>query len=123
VVGEHSASFWREHREVRRERVDAMLRDCGHTRESASQALLDAVDGAVQAVLLRDSAFLHVAASGGPATLRGRRRAAFRVWCEASDRAERHLRLLGLERRPRALPRTPSEALMAAPVLGSDDAD
>lgn len=101
VVGEFSAAFWREHEQARRERGRAMLRDRGHTEADAPQALLDAVDGAVQAVMLRDSAFLHVAASGGPATLRGRRRAAFKVWCEASDRAERYLRLVGLERKAR----------------------
>jgi hypothetical protein len=117
VAGEHSAAFWADVEGVLTDRRRALLADCGHTLEDAPQALRGAVDGAVQAVLLRDAAFMRVAESGGPTTLRGRRRAAFKVWLEAGDRAERYLRLLGLERRARDLPRSPAEALMQQPEL------
>jgi hypothetical protein len=74
------------------------------TEAEAPQALLDAIDGLVQAVLLRDSAFARIVESGGPATLQGRRRAAFNVWLLAAGRAENHLKLLGLERRSKRVP-------------------
>src|SRR5262249_41580468 len=99
VVGQHSAAFWASVEHVQRELRLAMLRDRGVTEAEAPAALVSAIDGAVQAILLRDSAFLHVAASGGPTTLRGRRRAAFNVWREASDRVVKYLQLVGLERR------------------------
>lgn len=112
VVGQHSAAFWADVEAVQRARRRALLSDRGHTEDDAPQALLDAVDGVVQAVLLRDSAFLHLAASGGPATLRGRRRAAFNVWLAASDRALRYLQLVGLERKARHV--DPLEAVRRA---------
>jgi hypothetical protein len=68
-----------------------MLRRRGYTEDDAPQELLDAVNGEIQAVLQRDSAFLHVAQSGGPATLRGRRRAAFNIWRDANESALRCL--------------------------------
>jgi hypothetical protein len=98
VAGQHSAAFWRGVEAVRAEGRRALLAQRGHAEADAPLALVHAVDGAVQAVLLRDSAFLRIVESGGPTTLRGRRRVAFRIWTEASDRAERLLRLIGLDR-------------------------
>ena len=80
-----------------------MLRDRGFASGDAPEGLKAAVDGAVQAILLRDGAFARVVESGGPISLRGRNRSAFRVWMEAGDRAERYLKLLGLERRAHLL--------------------
>src|SRR3954453_8897289 len=72
VTGAHSRRFWAglhsEQQAVRR----ALLADQGHTEADAPEALIHAIDGAVQAVLLRDSAFVWIAESGGPTTLRGR---------------------------------------------------
>jgi hypothetical protein len=103
-VGQRSLRFWASVDETRRERRAALLRDKGVTEAEAPQALLDAIDGLVQAVLLRDSAFARIVESGGPATLQGRRRAAFNVWLLAAGRAENHLKLLGLERRSKRVP-------------------
>ena len=63
------------------------------------------------------AAFARVVENGGPVSLRGRNRAAFRVWLEAGDRAERYLRLLGLDRRAHLIDRQqadPRDAIAAA---------
>jgi hypothetical protein len=101
TTGARSQAFWRAHAEARSAFVEAVLADRGFTPADAPRALLAAADGAAQAVLLRDSAFARIAESGGPMTLRGRRRAAFTVWQGACDRAEHFLRLVGLDRRAR----------------------
>jgi hypothetical protein len=55
----------------------------------------------VQAILIRDSAFQRIADAGGPMTTNERSRRCFTVWQAASDRAERLLKLVGLQRQPR----------------------
>jgi hypothetical protein len=80
------------------------------TEEDAPTALLEAADGAAQALLIRNSAFLRLVESGGPTTLHDRRRTALDVWERASDRALRHLQVIGFERAPRRVP-TLAEAL------------
>jgi hypothetical protein len=89
----------------------AIIADNGYTNESdAPRALSTAADGLAQAVLLRDSAFMRVLESGGPLSSAGRPRRAFVVWSADSDRVERHLRLIGLQRAP-ASPQTIEEWL------------
>src|SRR5690606_11100173 len=59
VAGQFSAAFWAAAEARRGELRAAMLRDRGHTEDDAPEALRAAVDGAVQALLVRDSAFLR----------------------------------------------------------------
>jgi hypothetical protein len=100
VVGERSASFWRAQDSARRGIVEDVIADKGHTLDTVPRALRLAADGAAQAALLRDSAFLRVIEDGGPFTVGGRMRRAFGIWQIASDRLERYLRLIGLDRVP-----------------------
>ena len=114
VVGHRSAAFWREHAVAQREIRDAIIADAGHEPGDAPRALELAADGAAQAALIRDSAFDRMVQQGGPLTVKGKTRHAFKVWCAALDRAERHLRLVGLQRQAR-----PVESL--AEVMGADE--
>ena len=113
VVGHRSAAFWREHAEAQREIRDAIIADAGHEPGDAPRALELAADGAAQAALIRDSAFTRMVQQGGPLTVKGKTRHAFKIWCAALDRAERHLRLVGLRREPR-----PAQTL--ADVMGDE---
>lgn len=115
VVGQHSAEFWAQQAEVRAQLVTTILTDAGYTEADAPAALKLAADGIAQAALLRDSAFARVVESGGPLTTRGRARRAFSVWLLASDRLERHLRLVGLRRVPRNLGASFEAAIAAEP--------
>lgn len=98
VAGEHSEAFWAAQDGARREIVDAVLQDAGHTSDDAPQALLLAAQGLAQSALLRDSAYRRLIEAGGPMTANGRTRRAFTVWLSALDRLEKHLRLVGLKR-------------------------
>lgn len=120
VHGARSARFWNSASGALAALRRQVLSDLGHDANDAPAALSAAVDGLAQAVMLRDSAFARIAESGGPTTLRGRRRAAFRVWQEAADRVERHARLVGLRRQPKPLPSL-QEALDA--VAAEQDGD
>ena len=104
VTGHLSARFWRDHVQARREIVESLIVDAGHDPDNAPRALLVAVDGLAQSMLIRDSAFERVVEAGGPLTSSGRTRRAFNVWCAALDRTERHLRLIGLKREPKPGP-------------------
>ena len=99
----HSAQRWARQAPLRRTLAVGMLLDRGFAEADAPLALAAAVDGAAQAILMRDSAFERIVEMGGPSTLRGRPRAAFTVWLAASDRAEKLLRLVGLARVPKAV--------------------
>jgi hypothetical protein len=112
VVGQHSRAFWNAHEAARRDIAADVVSDAGHSPADAPRALQLAADGIAQAALLRDSAFLRLVQSGGPMTSSGRTRRAFTVWQAASDRLERHLRLVGLRRVPKAT--NPYDALRAA---------
>jgi hypothetical protein len=101
--GARSSAFWKAVQGAQAAARAAILSDLGHDLDDAPHALIRAVDGLVQAVLIRDAAFTRIAELGGPTTLRGRHRAAFRVWAEAADRAERHMRLVGIRRVPRQI--------------------
>src|SRR2546422_296730 len=98
VTGSRSAQFWTAHGAAIRDIVRDVIEDAGYTTDDAPRALRLAADGAAQAALLRDSAFVRVVESGGPMTASGRTRRAFAVWTTATDRLERHLRLVGLKR-------------------------
>jgi hypothetical protein len=104
LVGERSIAFWTSQEAVRREMVDAVLRDLGTTREDASVAVLACADSLAQACLVRDSAFLRLAENGGPLSASDRARRSFVVWAAAFDRALKAAITLGLERRPRKVP-------------------
>ena len=101
VVGHRSIAFWAEHAEAQREIQDSIIADAGHEPGDAPRALMLAADGAAQAALIRDSAFTRMVEAGGPMTVKGKTRQAFKIWCAALDRAERHLRLVGLRRKAR----------------------
>ena len=101
VVGHRSAAFWREHEEKRQELQNALIIDAGYELDDAPRALEIAADGLAQAMLVRDSAYLRMVDSGGPLTSGGRTNRAFVVWIAALDRTEKHLRLIGLQRKPR----------------------
>jgi hypothetical protein len=100
VTGARSVAFWASVEALREARIAEVLRDCGQ-EDDASYALRTAADGLVQAALIRDAAWDRIVAIKGPLTEADRERSAFKVWQAAQDRAERYLRLLGLERKPR----------------------
>jgi hypothetical protein len=104
LTGEHSEAFWREHEDARRELVAAIVSDAGSTLTDAPRTLLLAAEGCAQAALIRDSAYQRMVASGGPLTSSGRVRRAFTVWQAAIDRCEKHVRLLGIQGKPRQVP-------------------
>jgi hypothetical protein len=104
VVGARSAAFWAGLAAVRRDLVRQVIQDAGYAVDDAPKALQLAVDGLVQATLLRDSAFERVVESGGPMTSSGRTRRAYAVWLSATDRVEKHVRLVGLSRVPGRVP-------------------
>jgi hypothetical protein len=105
VTGARSIAFWNAQEAVRRDIVEAVISDAGHTSDNAPRALQLAADGIAQAVLVRDSAFARMVESGGPLTRGDRPRRAFVVWQSALDRLERHLRLVGLERKTKDITR------------------
>jgi hypothetical protein len=101
VHGARSTAFWAAVAAEQQARRTALLADKGYHNGDAPEALAAIVDGACQALVLRDASFNRILEAGGPTSLHGRRRAIFRTWLEASDRARDHLRLLGLERQER----------------------
>ena len=104
VVGARSMAFWQEHEQARREITEAVLTDRGHSESDAPRALALAADGIAQATLIRDAAYGRLVEAGGPLTSSGRVRRAFTVWLNATDRLERHLRLVSLQRLPKPGP-------------------
>lgn len=104
VTGARSTRFWQEHETARRELREAIIVDAGADPDDAPEALRLAADSIAQATLIRDSAYQHLVESGGPLTSSGRARRAFDVWLRAQDRLERHLRLVGLERKAAPVP-------------------
>jgi hypothetical protein len=112
VTGQTSAAFWREHNEARQEIARAVIEDAGFTTEDAPRAVILAADSIAQATLVRDSAYARVVEAGGPLAADGKARRAFTVWAMAMDRLERHLRLVGMERRSK--PINPLEAVRRA---------
>lgn len=121
VVGVNSRVFWAEHDAARHELRTAIIADAGHSAEDAPCALTIAAESIAQATLIRDSAYLRLAESGGPLASSGRVRRAFHAWIQASDRLERGLRLVGLRRMPRPAPSSFSEAILQAPELTSNE--
>ena len=105
VTGERSRAFWREHDEARRELREAIITDAGHDPDDAPPRALElAADSLAQAALVQGAAYHRMLEAGGPLTSAGRTRRAFAVWVRATDRLERHLRLLGLERAAKSTP-------------------
>jgi hypothetical protein len=102
VTGEHSALFWVGAEAVRQELTCKLLRDRG-VADDPPTALLEAANGAAQALIIRDSAFRRLVESGGPTTLHDRRRTALDVWESASDRALKHLQVIGFDRQQKAI--------------------
>jgi hypothetical protein len=100
ITGERSRQFWQAAEASRREMRRAYLAQRGFAREQDAPAtLVAAADGAAQAVLLRNGAFERVIEAGGPVTTNDRQRAVVKSWENASDRAFRHLQVIGLESR------------------------
>jgi hypothetical protein len=104
LVGATSVAFWREHAAARREIAAALASDLGHSVDDAPRALLTVLDSIAQAQLVRDAAYVRLVELGGPLSSAGKVRRAFEVWLAAVDRLERHLRLVGLERRAKPVP-------------------
>lgn len=100
-VGNRRARFIVEHEAAIRETRDAIVSDAGETWGTAPKALQLASESAAQAVIIQQSAFARMVESGGPLTSAGRTRRAFAIWLQATDRLEKHLRLIGLRRQPR----------------------
>jgi hypothetical protein len=101
IIGQHSTQFWVTVAGTVSAQRPAVLRDLGLDPADAPAILIAAVDGLLQAQALRDAAFHRIAESGGPTTIRGRHRAALKVWESASDRVVALTRILGIARRPR----------------------
>jgi hypothetical protein len=101
IVDAHTKTFWAAQADARREIAGAVIADAGHTEVDAPAVLRMAADSISQAVLIQTSAFQRLVESGGPLTASGRTRRAFTVWLTATDRLEKHLRLVGLRRAPK----------------------
>jgi hypothetical protein len=99
VTGATAATFWRAQAEARREIETAVIRDAGYTADDAPKGLELAAASIAQSAILQASAFARLVESGGPFTTAGRTRQAYSVWQAATDRLERGLRLVGLQRR------------------------
>ena len=112
VTGLTSVQFWNEHDQARHDVRVAIITDAGYAEADAPLALVLAADTIAQATLIRDSVLQRMAQQGGPLTSGNRIRRSFAVWCQAVDRLERHLRLVGLERR--AKPVDPLDAVRQA---------
>ncbi len=107
VHGAGSEQFWSAVQDDLTERRRQLLADCGCTEADAPKALGHLVDGALQAIAVRDGAFTRIAALGGPLTLRGRNRAAFTVWRDTAASALKHLSALAslsFDRRAKQVP-------------------
>ncbi len=120
VVGAYSAAFWAAEAEARRVTREAVLNDQGHSVGGAPRALVLTAEGIAQAEILRDAAYQHLVRDGGPMAASGRVRRAYTVWLTASDRLERHLRLVGLRRVPKPAPTSFADAIMEAPEVSDD---
>jgi hypothetical protein len=116
VVGDRSMRFWRAQADARRAIEAELLSDAGFRPDDAPAALRLAVEAITQATLIQRSAFERIGEAGGPLTIRGRGRRAFLVWLQASDRLDRSLRLVGLERKARPVP-------TVAEYIAAHDAD
>jgi hypothetical protein len=103
VTGARSRAFWDGVAPLQRQLEDALLTEKGYSREDVPRALLAAVEGCVQAMLMRDSSFETVKREGGPLTVSDRVRAAKKQWGEDADRVLRHLNIIGLETKPRRI--------------------
>jgi hypothetical protein len=101
VAGERSVAFWAALASVRAKIEASVIRDQGHTPDDAPAALRFAADSIAQARLIQLSAFERMKAGGGPLSSADRPRRSFLVWQAATDRLERHLRLVGLRRVPK----------------------
>ncbi len=101
LTGERSVQFWHEHAAARREMAEEIIRDAGFALKDAPRALRLVVESAAQAVLVRDSAYERMVEAGGALSSAGNARRCFNVWLAASDRLDRALRLVGLERKAR----------------------
>jgi hypothetical protein len=104
LVGAESVTFWRAEQAARDEITQDILADRGTTPSEAPRAMVLVADTIAQAKILRDSAYKRIVETGGPLASDGRARRAFEVWCAAADRLEKHLRLVGLERKARPAP-------------------
>jgi hypothetical protein len=91
--------------------VEQLVADFGMDGNTAF-TMSGLMDGFAEAHLLRKAMFIRMSELGGPITGKGKMRALYRAYLAALDREIKLAQLLGLERRPRQLPRTPSEALM-----------
>ena len=114
VTGSRSAAFWAEHHQARRELAEAVIVDAGHQHADAPRTLEIAADGLAQAVLVRDAAYQHLVAAGGPMTSSGRTRRVFMVWLQSADRVDKGVRLVGLKKAPKKVETLAS--VMAAPA-------
>ena len=98
---------------------DSVLADLGGKTECSS-VLCELVEDFAAAVVLRDTAFGHLAAVG-PLTRAGRRRAAVDLYLQASQRAERLANQIGTGRTPARVPSL-EEYLRARSEAESGDA-
>ena len=114
LVGERSRVLWSAADTERHAIISAVLAAKGETPDGATPMLRAAAAGFAQAILIRDSAFTYIGQEGGPLSSHGRPRRAFAVWQAASDRAERMIRLLGLERQAHTLTPDGPRAYVAA---------
>lgn len=101
VAGLESPRFWAEHEELRRSLVAGLVRDSGESEDNPPTALAIEADIIAKSVIVADSAYDRMLLEGGPLSQSGKARKAFTVWLAATDRLERHIRLVGLKRAPR----------------------
>jgi hypothetical protein len=104
VTGSRSLAFWRAAEALRSEIRETAIEDARLTSQTASKALQLTADGLAQVALIRDSAYLRILEEGGPFSSAGRVRRAHAVWESALAGVERHVKLLGLDRRQKAIP-------------------
>lgn len=109
VVGQRSAQLWAAEAQARKEVADAVIADAGFRPGEEPRALAMAAQSLAQALMVQTSAYLRMAEEGGPLSASSRARRAFGVWLAATATIEKHLRIVGLQRRGR--PVDPMEAV------------
>ena len=93
IVGNRGADFWRE-QAGQLERLRArFLADAGFASSDTAPLTLDIVAHSMaQAVVVREAAFSHMTAAGGPLSESGKPRRAYTVWAASNEALIRDLR-------------------------------
>jgi hypothetical protein len=106
-TGEYADGFWRELEPVKAGIVSRVRRQLAVDDDDGRETLINLIDGYAEAHLLRKSTFMQLARRGGPVTNKGKVRGLLQAWGTFFDREMRAAERLGLERRSKAISKSP----------------